>query len=256
MKAIAGRQKISIYMYPVIFTTKTMNTIDQQYFRPQLCSKTLTQPIDWEAILARTATKWTPKSVRRYLFTICHRMNTHFAVIMDGRDFGKIAITRFNRDNEPVIIVCTIWKCTQLFNRKIGLQWNEDDKRKRIHMTAFALWLKSGNRKEIRPPISPNYPITPAAIWLQKMLLLADNGECPIVFDSLNTRQAVYESFWNVIGVERKAEWLPKTISQAVYNLLPSSRPIGGRRSRIKGVGMINIPTKQECRTALGQEYI
>ena len=214
----------------------------------------ISQPIDWSAILAyENNGEWTPHSVRRYLVAVVERLNQHFAMVMGGRQLGSIELTRLNRvpTKPPVRITLSTWRCSQLFPQKVSLSWLEKGLRKRFHMTAFALWIKSTNRKEVLLETAGSSLINGrgqhcfAIRWLKEMLTLADAGKCTIVFDALNVRQAVYKSFWLVNG--RKTEWSPRRISEALYSIFPNSRPIKGKRIRLKGKSVIDIPSQEVC---------
>lgn len=213
------------------------------------CENTVCCPIDWDTVLAPTCEKWSPHSVRDYLNTVCDRMNHFFAVIMSGPKMGSIQVTRLNRasnDLPPINVILSIWRCQQLFTKTINMLWKENGKTKRLRMTAFNLWMRSSNRKNIQQRTSmPTLPATPATDWLKRMLSLAKTDACPIQFGTENPRQLVYESFWEVVGVHRKEQWSPRRISSALYRLLPLSKPT--KRVRLKGVSVIYIPSQEMC---------
>ena len=80
-------------------------------------NQTVVEPINWSLILAKTAPKWTPRTVRAYLTCVCEQLNAHFAYIISGKDIGKIEVTRKNRIPElpPVkirpkqLVVDSLW---------------------------------------------------------------------------------------------------------------------------------------------------
>lgn len=226
------------------------------------CKQSICTPIDWGAIMLPSFppnTQWTPTSVRAYLSLVVSRMNNHFAMIMSGRHIGWLELTRLNRNptKPPVKVVLSTWKCRQLFPKKLNITWLESGKRKRFHMAVFALWMKSCERKEVQLETAatlqlgdvPNIGIK----WLKKMLSLSETDACPIVFNALNIRKLVYESFWNVVGQARKHEWSAKRISECLYRLFPASRPKNGKRPRLKGVYVIDIPCVADCYDVLNE---
>ena len=66
-------------------TPKRRNLVLQQATLSN-ANQTVVEPINWGLILAKTAPKWTPRSVRAYLTTVCENLNAHFAYIMSGAD--------------------------------------------------------------------------------------------------------------------------------------------------------------------------
>ena len=210
-------------------------------------------PINWNLILAKTTPKWTPRSVRSYLSTVCEKINAHFAIVMSGPKIGSIEVTRLNRESAqpPIKVILSTWRCQQLFPKKVSIAWMENETRKQIHMSAFSLWLKSSNRREVQPEVSvPIQPPSVVANWLRHILSLSNTDACPLEFNALNTRKNVYQSWYEVVG-ERKCEWSPKRISEALYRTFPRSRPIKGRREKLRGIAVIEIPSKSEFYDAL-----
>jgi hypothetical protein len=213
------------------------------------------EPIHWKDILAPiTTAKWTPALVRDYLITVVNRMNKHFAMITCGRNIGSIEVTRFNANpaKTPITVTLSSWRCKELFPKKVSICWKEGGKMRRIHTTALSLWMKAGNRREVQLE-SNAYGATPrrsnaAVKWLTTMLRLAEVNQCPIVFNALNPRHHIYETFLNVIGQSRRNEWSPKKISQAIYRICPQSRPVRGDPPlRLRGEYVINIPSEEIC---------
>jgi len=253
LKPSIGRRDMSTTVYE-----KQPNSQPIPHIQNQQVSSRASQHINWPYILTPRVKKWTAYTVRRYLKGVYEKINEHFAVVMDGEFMGSIQITRLNRlaGHPPVNVILSVWRCLQLYPQKISISWEEDGKIRRIDSSALSLWLKCPIRKNVQPAISSSIiSASPLIIvWLQKMLLLANSGDCPITFNALNIRQSVYESFWNVVGPERTHEWQPKTISQAIYNILPSSRPKKRQRRRFKGKPVIDIPSIDVCRTAVAQQ--
>ena len=211
--------------------------------------RTICQPINWELILAKTAPKWTPRSVRSYLTTVCELLNGHFAYIMSGRDIGKIEVTRLNRipGEPPIKVNLTYYRMQQMFPQKISLRWIEQDKPMKIHMSAFGMWSKSRNRREIQPVASmPDQPPEIALEWLKEMLSTARTDACAIEFGRSNARRNIYESWYEFVGSPAADDWSPKRISEQIYQLL-GNRPRKGVRERIKGISVMHIPTEEEC---------
>ena len=210
-------------------------------------------PINWDTILdVGDTTVWIPQTVRLYLRSVVERLNRHFGMIMTGPNMGCVQISRQNAtpSKKDVRVTISIFKCSQMYNRKVSLSWMEQGKHKRFHMAAFILWLKSGNRKNITvETTSMSYMYhrsnTPAIKWLKEMVLLAEVKRCPITFDALNIRKTVYDTFWKVNG--RKNEWSAQRISQELYTIFPQSRPMKGRRVRWKGKACIDIPSRETC---------
>jgi hypothetical protein len=241
-------------------STPNRQLSDQQKAELGNCEDTVCIPINWSDILACSHSKWTPRSVRAYLNTLCVRMNRHFALIMSGQKIGSIEVTRQNRavGHPPIKVVLSTWRCQQLFNRYVELQWREKNAPKRLRMTLLNLWMRNGLRKEIQPATrltrtdAPSPP-SPSIDWLKRMLSLAGTDVCPVTFNALNTRAAVYESFWEVVGSARQPEWTAKRISEALYHLFPQSRPKKGARVRLRGVAVINIPSEEQCREVLAR---
>lgn len=233
--------------------SQQITATDQQKAAMGNCEDTVCVPIDWTAIQAQKHPKWTPRSVRSYLNTICRRMNQHFALIMSGPQIGSIEVTRRNRapDQPPISVVLSIWRCQQLFNKYLELRWTENEKPKHLRIALLSLWMRGGLRKEIQPPALVPLDVlpTPSVTWLKQMLSIAGTDACPIKFNALNQRKLVYESYWEVVG--RKHEWSAKRISEALYLLFPQSRPKKGERHRLRGVAVINIPNEERCREVL-----
>ena len=215
--------------------------------------RTICFPINWELILAKTAPKWTPRSVRSYLTTVCEQLNAHFAYIMSGKDIGKIEVKRFNRipGQPPIKVNLTYWRMQQMFPQKISVRWLEDDKPMKLHMSAFEMWSRSRNRREIQPVSMPDQPPEIAVEWLKEMLATANTDVCPIKFGRANVRQQVYESWHKFVGAPD--DWSAKRISESIYRLLPASRNRRGKRERIKGVAVIYIPTQEDCWNMIAQ---
>jgi hypothetical protein len=214
-------------------------------------------PIDWNSILACTK-PLTPVSARTYLINVVNRLNRHFAMVMNGKNTGSIEVTRMhpNPSEKSTTVTLSSWRCKELFPRKVSVTWMEAGKRRRIHTTALSLWLKSGNRREVRlDKAASAVPLsTDAAVkWLRKMLQLTEKNECPLVFNALNARTLVYNTYWDVVGRHRKHEWTPKRISQHIYRILPTSRPVKGSKVRLRGVYMIDIPSIDVCHDALAK---
>ena len=211
--------------------------------------ETVVQPIQWDWILARNVPKFKARSVRAYLVGVCNKINTHFAIVMSGPQIGSIEVTRQNRipDAPPIKVVLSPYRCQQLFTRRVNIKWWEDDKVKKLNMTAFRLWMQSRNRREVQPEYNlPQQPPNIAVQWLKRMLSLSETGACPIKFNCANNRQDVYNSWWEM--VDQKDEWHPRRISEAIYKLLPASKP--EKRRRWKGRAVIDIPDIDTCQDA------
>ena len=230
--------------------TRISQLLPQQKATLMKTKSNICVPINWDLILARTTLTWTPRSVREYLGIVLNRINDHMAVIMCGPKIGSIEVSRLNRiaDQPPIKVILSTWRCQQLFPRKISLAWLEHGKKRSIHTSAFSLWLKSRGRREIQPEMSmPVQPPTVAADWLRHVLSLSHTDACPIDFNTMNVRKKVYESWWELLPEHRKQEWSPKRISEHLYQLLPSTKPIKGKREKLRGVAVIAIPHKTVC---------
>lgn len=199
--------------------------------------------IDWENILRRTARRWTPKTVRRYLIGVVARMNQYFAIAVSGRNLGWI---QFTLNNQKSIWLST-WRCRELFDsHKISIVWEENGARMRMHRSAFSLWLKSGNRRELEStPIESRVDFQPPTIalqWLQRVLTTKE-----VNFNAFNARKKVYQSWWTFVGTDRKHEYSPKRISQLMYQLFPHTRPSKGKRLTFRGKPVLDIPSVEFC---------
>ena len=243
--------------YLILDTLDTMDmTFPQNKFLLQQAitlsnaNQTVVEPINWTLILSPSALSWTPRSVRAYLNTVTERLNAHFGFIMSGPDIGKIEVTRLNRVPElpPIKVNLTYWRMDQLFPQKISLSWVENDKKMKLHMSAFEMWSKSRNRREIQPvALIPDHPQEIAVEWLKESLSTARTDACAIEFGRSNVRQHIYESWWEFVGNHAADDWSPKRISEQIYRLLPAARPGKGRRERVRGVSVMYIPTQEEC---------
>ena len=230
-------------------TPKRRNLLLQQATLSN-ANQTVVEPINWSLILAKTVPKWTPRSVRAYLTTVCEHLNAHFAYIMSGADIGKIEVTRLNRipGQPPINVRLTHWRMRQLFPQKISLKWTENDKEMKLHMSAFDMWSKSRNRREIQPvALVPDQPPEIAVEWLKEMLSTARTDACAIEFGRSNARRNIYESWHEFVGSPAADDWSPKRISESIYRLLPSTKPRKGYRERLRGVSVMHIPTEEEC---------
>ena len=76
-------------------STPNRQLSDQQKAELGNCEDTVCIPINWSDILACSHSKWTPRSVRAYLNTLCVRMNRHFALIMSGQKIGSIEVDTY-----------------------------------------------------------------------------------------------------------------------------------------------------------------
>jgi len=230
-------------------TPKRRNLLLQQATLSN-ANQTVVEPINWGLILAKTAPKWTPRSVRAYLTTVCEHLNAHFAYIMSGADIGKIEVTRKNRipGQPPINVRLTHWRMQQLFPQKISLKWTENDKQMKLHMSAFDMWSKSRNRREIQPvALVPDQPPEIAVEWLKEMLSTARTDACALSFGRANVRQHIYASWREFVGDHAADDWSAKRISDHIYRLLPTARPMKGYRERLRGVSVMHIPTEEEC---------
>jgi hypothetical protein len=230
-------------------TTNHRNKFLLQQATLSNANQTICQPINWELILAKTSPKWTPRSVRMYLNTVCERLNAHFAYIMSGKDIGKIQVTRLNRilSEPPINVHLSYWRMQQMFPQKISLKWVESEKQMKLHMSAFDMWSKSRNRREIQPVASmPDQPPEISVEWLKEILSTARTDACAIEFGRSNARRNVYESWHEFVGSPAADDWSPKRISEQIYQLL-GNRPRKGYRERIKGISVMHIPTEEEC---------
>jgi len=217
--------------------------------------QTICQPINWDLILAKTAPKWTPRSVRSYLNTVCERLNAHFAYIMSGKDIGKIQVTRLNRipNQPPIKVHLSYWRMQQMFPSKISIRWTENAKPKSLHMSVFEIWSKSRIRREIQPVASMfHQPPEIAVQWLTQMLSTANTDACPIEFGRSNVRQHIYDAWHEFVGTAAD-QWSPKRISESIYRVLPTARPRRGHRERLRGISVMHIPSQDECRDMIAQ---
>ena len=246
------------YLTLATFGSSDMSTTHRKLSLSQMASssnanQTICQPINWDLILAKTAPKWTPRSVRSYLNTVCERLNAHFAYIMSGKDIGKIQVTRSNRipGEPPVKVHLSFWRMQQMFPSKISIRWTENEKPMSLHMSAFEIWSKSRIRREIQPVASmPNQPPDIAVQWLTQMLALPREA-CPIEFDRPNVRQHIYDAWHEFVG--KPDDWSPKRISESIYRVLPTARPRRGHRERLRGISVMHIPSQDECRDMIAQ---
>ena len=259
-KSIVSWQTGSIYsdMFGIyVMTTHlsmNLQLLPQQRATLSNAHETVVQPIQWDLILARNVPKFKARSVRAYLVGICNKLNKHFAIVMSGPQIGCIEVTRLNRipDRPPIKVVLSPWRCQQLFTRRVNIKWMEEDKVKKINMTAFTLWMKSRNRREVQPEYkNPQQPPNIAVQWLRSMLSLSETDACPIKFNCSNNRQDVYMSWWEMLDIGQKEDWHPKRISEAIYRLLPAAKPARGTRRRLKGTSVIDIPDIYQCQDAM-----
>lgn len=211
--------------------------------------QTIVLPIDWPTILetGRDPPK-NPHAVRQYLANVVHKLNYHFGVVMTGPDIGKIQVTRKSRNNSGQdTVILSVWRCEQLFPQKITLRWSENGSQRMLFKSAFDIWHSSSSRREIRPKFKIKHPVY---LWLRHQIGLPN--ECAILkFGSLNYRKPLLDSF--LATVKNPADWHPKRFWQALYSILPFSRPATNRRIRLKGAGAVYIPPKDDAIELLGE---
>jgi hypothetical protein len=215
-------------------------------------ASTVCHPIDWPEILKKPAQKFTPKSVRMYLFDVVARMNKHMALLMDGPSVGRIRVTRRSRHGTtPVEVNLSTWRCRRLFPHMIQCKWVENGIQKTLFRNVINLFLQSRNRKEIYQEIpQQTSPLchSPVIEWLKLQLALPEEV-CNIKFGGLNARKVLYESFLETIKYPE--DWTCKKISQEFYRTLPACRPATGVRVRRNGVACMYMPPRESCNTLL-----
>ena len=167
---------------------------------------------------------------------------------MSGPDIGKIQVTRKSRNNSGQdTVILSVWRCEHLFPQKITLRWSENGSQRMLFKSAFEIWHSSSSRREIRPKFKIKHPVY---LWLRHQIGLPD--ECAILkFGSLNYRKPLLDSF--LATVKNPADWHPKRFWQALYSILPFSRPATNRRIRLKGAGAVYIPTRDDAIEHLGE---
>ena len=226
-----------------VLPTENMNDVPHSY----------NNTIDWKSILQRTAPRWYPKSVRAYLCTVVDRMNKHFAIAVSGSKIGSIQLTI---DSSKPSRWLSTSRCRELFPHKISMVWEENGQKKQFHRSVFAMWLISGNRREIETAPAfknANQPPNVVLRWLVHVLAIKD---CPIKFNAYNCRKKVYQSWWDYVGMDRKLDYSPRRISQLIYNCFPHTRPAKGTRLKLKGRPVIDIPSKEFCTKLLNQCHV
>ena len=208
-------------------------------------------PIDWDKILAKNA-----EGARQQAYDVIKRMNSHFAIFMNGPNIGKIRIERKLRFSEQSIFdTISVAKAKQLFNRKLHLSWAEYGEKKNWSKNVISLWLDGdpSNRKEIyhtpdhthdHTPVQSGYIPSPLVKWLEYHLN-DPLGSSPIRFNSFNPRNVVYATF--IEHANESHDWTPKGISVEFYKMMPLTKPNKGHRVRKRGISCIFIPSVEYC---------
>ena len=224
----------------------------QQQASMSNANTTVCEPIPFDTMLQQPV-RFTPKTVRRYLWQVVERLNHYFSIWMDGPNMCKIRVIRNGRTTAQVVVNLSVWRAKQLFPRMVCCKWvDQDGKKKTLFRNVIDLFLQARNRKEIYHESQPftSSPLQHSHVveWLQTQLALPEEC-CSIKWGGLNTRQMLYDSFLeNMLHPE---DWSPKRISQAYYKLLPSCRPDSGKRVRRMGVASMYIPTRERCSKVL-----
>ena len=110
-----------------------------------------------------------------------------FAIVVSGSKIGSIEVTLLNRESAqpPIKVILSTWRCQQLFPKKVSIAWIENDTRKQLHISAFSLWLKSSNRREIQPEVSvPIQPPSIVADWLRHIICHC-HTPMPVLWNSM-----------------------------------------------------------------------
>ena len=218
---------------------------------------TVCQPIAWEEILKHPSARFTPKSVRHYLFQIVEKLNPHFGLWMDGDKMCKLRVRRKGRDtNQHVDVTLSTWRAKQLFPWLVRACWVEGGKKKKLSRNVVDIFLSSRNRNELYQEAHVPLPLSqrsPVVEWLKLQLALPEEC-CSLKFGGLNARKMVYESFLEEMPYPN--DWSAKAISQELYNCLPSARPTKGKRLRLKGVAVMYLPSRERCQMVLENWYM
>ena len=209
--------------------------------------ETVVRPIDWVAITHANAPPKTPKDVRDYLNLVVARMNQHLAVVMHGPMTGKIMVTRQSRIAGTESIFVSVWRAQSLFPRKIQLNWLENGRQRTLFKTALDVWLRSSARKEVMPAAhvesSSKHPVVQ---WLKAELSPPDEVSL-LLYRGLNPRRALLESFYQTLRMPE--QWPPKRFWQALYGIVPQSRPAKHTRVKLRGVDCVFLPSREDIVT-------
>lgn len=206
--------------------------------------ETVVKPIGWDKILHYDRLPQTPAAVREYLNGTVERMNEHFAMIMHGPMTGSVMVTRASRTegDPPESIVVSVWRAHSLFPRKITLRWVESGEPKVLFKSAFDVWAQSSKRREVLPTTRQMSPPHPVVDWLRMHL---SHGEASLVqWDRLNPRPQLLQSF--LASVVAPEEWPARRFWQALYKIVPESRPAVRMRVRLRGVDQIWLPRAED----------
>ena len=212
-------------------------------------TSTVCEPIAWDDILKHPATRFHPKSVRRYLFNVVEKLNNHLAIWMDGPSICKLRIRRNGTQGGNVDVSVSVWRARQLFPWMVQCQWLENEKKKMLFRNVIEIFLAAKNRKEIyHTPTVSELPLrqSPVIEWLKTQLALPVEC-CSLKWAGLNPREWLYSSFLE--EVKYPEEWNPKKISQEMYSILPSCKPT--KRLRQHGISMMYVPSRDSCKRVL-----
>ena len=176
-------------------------------------ASTVCEPIAWDDILNHPATRFHPKSVRRYLFNVVEKLNNHLAIWMDGPSMCKLRIRRNGTQGGNVDVSVSVWRARQLFPWMVQCQWLENEKKKMLFRNVIDIFLAAKNRKEIyHTPTVSELPLrqSPAIEWLKTQLALPVEC-CSLKWAGLNPREWLYSSFLEEVKEELFDDWARST---------------------------------------------
>ena len=210
-------------------------------------SQTVCRKINWPHILQQPKASFTPKTVRKYLVDVIERLNTHFAVWMDGPKMGRIRVSRSPTMGTNLVQVdISTYRAREMWPQMVQCKWWENGKKKVLFRNVVDLFLRSRNRRELFQCQPLNQPLctSPVIQWLRTQLSLPIEC-CAIKWGGLNARSMLYDSFLETVS--HPEDFSPKSISQEFYRALPSCRPETGVRIRRKGIAVMRMPSRDRC---------
>ena len=172
-------------------------------------------------------------------------MNKHLAVVMHGSMTCKIMVTRQSRIAGTETIFVSVWRAQSLFPRRIQLRWLENGRQRTLFKTALDVWLRSSARKEVMPCAhqSENFTDIEVVQWLKAAISPPDEVSL-LLYRGLNPRRALLQSFHQTLHMPE--QWPAKRFWQALYGIVPQSRPAKHTRVKLRGVDCVYIPSRED----------